>query len=71
MVVPAGVPKEIITRLNTEIAKALRAPDLSKRLLRDSAEPVGNTPDVFHAYIEADVVKWAKVSDAAEIRFEP
>jgi tripartite-type tricarboxylate transporter receptor subunit TctC len=65
------VPKEIITRLNTEIVKALRAPDLQERLLRDGAEPVGNTPDEFRAYIEADVVKWAKVIDAAGIRFEP
>jgi tripartite-type tricarboxylate transporter receptor subunit TctC len=68
---PAGVPRDIITRLNTEIAKALRAPDLQERLLRDGAEPVGNTPDEFRAYIEADVVKWAKVIDAAGIRFEP
>jgi tripartite-type tricarboxylate transporter receptor subunit TctC len=68
---PAGVPKEIIMRLNTEIARALRAPDLQERLLRDGAEPVGNTPDEFRAYIEADVVKWAKVIEAAGIRFEP
>ena len=68
---PAGVPREIITRLNTEIAKALRMPELQERLLRDGAEPVGNTPDEFRAYIEADVVKWAKVIAAAGIRFEP
>ena len=68
---PAGVPREIITRLNTEIVKALRTPDLQERLLRDGAEPVGNTPDEFRAYIEADVAKWAKAIDAAGIRFEP
>ena len=51
--------------------KALRAPDLQERLLRDGAEPVGNTPDEFRAYIEADVAKWAKAIDAAGIRFEP
>ena len=37
----------------------------------DGAEPVGNTPDGFRAYIEADVVKWAKVIDAVGVRLEP
>ncbi len=68
---PAGVPREIIARLNAEIGKALRTPELQERLLRDGAEPVGSTPDEFRAYIEADVVKWAKVIDAAGLRFEP
>jgi tripartite-type tricarboxylate transporter receptor subunit TctC len=68
---PAGVPKEIISRLNDEIVKALRAADLQERLLRDGAEPVGSTAEEFRAYIQKDVGKWARVIDAARIRFEP
>jgi tripartite-type tricarboxylate transporter receptor subunit TctC len=68
---PAGVPKDIVARLNAEIVKALRAPDLQERLLRDGAEPVGNAPEEFRAYIEADVGKWAGVINAAGIKFEP
>ena len=68
---PAGVPKEIIARLNAEITKALRAPDMQERLLRDGAEPVASTSEAFRAYIEADVEKWAIVIQRAGIRFEP
>lgn len=68
---PAGVPKEIIARLNGEITKALRLPDMQERLLRDGAEPVASTAEEFRATIEADVAKWAKVIRQAGIRFEP
>lgn len=68
---PAGVPKEIIARLNGEITKALRSPDMQERLLRDGAEPVASTSEEFRAHIEADVEKWAKVIQRAGIRFEP
>ena len=68
---PAGVPKEIVARLNAEITKALRAPDMQERLLRDGAEPVASTAEAFRAYVEADVEKWAKVIQQAGIRFEP
>jgi len=71
LLAPASVPKEIIARLNGEITRALRTPDIHERLLRDGAEPVGNTPEEFRAYIEADVGKWAKVIETAGIRFEP
>jgi tripartite-type tricarboxylate transporter receptor subunit TctC len=71
MLAPAGVPQEIIARLNSEITKALRSADMQERLVRDGAEPVGNTPDEFGAYIERDVGKWAKVIETAGIRFEP
>ncbi len=68
---PAGVPRDIIVRLNGEITKALRLADMQERLLRDGADPVGNTPDEFRAYVESDVVKWSKVIQAAGVRFEP
>jgi tripartite-type tricarboxylate transporter receptor subunit TctC len=71
MLAPAGVPKEIVARLSSEITAALRAPDMRERLQRDGAEPVGSTPEEFRAYIEADVRKWAKVIAASGIRFEP
>ena len=68
---PAGVPQEIVARLNSEIVKALRSPDMRERLLRDGAEPVASTSEEFRAYIAADVGKWAKVIKTAGIRFEP
>ncbi len=71
IVAPAGVPKDIVARLNSEIVKALRLPDIHERLIQDGAEPVGSTAEEFRAYIEADVVKWAKIIETAGIRYEP
>jgi tripartite-type tricarboxylate transporter receptor subunit TctC len=67
---PAGTPRDIVQRLYTEIAKALRAGDVRERLAADGAEPVGNTPEEFAAFIRAEIGKWAKVAKAAGIQPE-
>ena len=59
--VPAGTPKEIVARLNSEIVKIVRAPDIRERFLRDGIEPVGSTPEQFDAHIKSERAKWAKV----------
>jgi tripartite-type tricarboxylate transporter receptor subunit TctC len=58
---PAGTPPEIIRRLNTEIVKILKLPDVSEKLVGLGAEPVGNTSEEFTALVKAEVVKWADV----------
>ena len=58
---PAGTPKEIETRLNNEIVKALKMPDVHEKLSGLGADPVGNTPEQFGAFIQAEIKKWAKV----------
>ncbi len=61
LLAPAGTPKEIVTKLSTEVAKILRQPDVKERLFSLGAEPVGNTPEQFAAFIKAETVKWAEV----------
>lgn len=58
---PAGTPKEIVARLNADIVKVLAAPDIKERLSAQGADPVGNTPEQFAAYIRTEQIKWAKV----------
>ncbi len=58
---PTGTPKEIVSRLNNEIVKILKMPDMRESLLRQGSEPVGNTTEEFAAYIKAEIAKWAKV----------
>ena len=58
---PAGTPPEIVKRLNTEIVKILKLPDVSEKLVGLGAEPVGNTSEEFTALVKAEVVKWADV----------
>jgi tripartite-type tricarboxylate transporter receptor subunit TctC len=67
---PAGTPRPIVTRLHGEIVRALRAPDVRERLAADGAEPVGNSPEEFAAFIRAEIAKWAKVAKAAGIQPE-
>lgn len=67
---PTGTPKEIIARVNAEIVKAMRAPDMRERLAGDGADPVSSTPEKFASFIKSEIDKWAKVVKAANIRAE-
>ena len=58
---PAGTPKEIIARLNTEIVRILGLPDVRERLSSQGADPVGGTPGEFTTLIGSEIRKWAKV----------
>ena len=67
---PAGTPREIVARLNVEIVRALRLPDVKQRLAADGAEPVGSSPEEFAAFIKSEIEKWARVAKAAGIHPE-
>jgi tripartite-type tricarboxylate transporter receptor subunit TctC len=58
---PAKLPKPIVTRLHDEIVKILQRPDVKDIIAGDGAEPVGNTPEEFRKFLDADVAKWAKL----------
>ncbi|HEX6006347.1 MAG TPA: tripartite tricarboxylate transporter substrate binding protein [Burkholderiales bacterium] len=64
---PAGTPREIITRLNTEIHKALAAPDVKQRLAASGVDPLVSTPDQFATHIRAETVRYAKIIKDAGI----
>ena len=61
LVAPAGVPRDVITKLNVEINRILQLPDVRERLLELGAEPAKTTPDEFLAFIRRDNAKWAKL----------
>lgn len=62
IMVPAGTPPDIVTRLNTEIVRALNAKDMRERLEKMGAEvPADNTPEHFAAFIRSEAAKYAKV----------
>lgn len=65
LLAPAGTPEEIIGRLHTESAKALKQSEVVERLARDGAEPVGNTPQETARYIAAEIDKWGKAVKAS------
>jgi tripartite-type tricarboxylate transporter receptor subunit TctC len=61
VVAPAGTPKEIVTKLNTEINKILKDAEVKDRLSKMGIETVGTTPEQFGQHIKAEIAKWAKV----------
>jgi len=67
---PAATPQTIVTRLNAELVTALRTPDVREKLLSQSAEPVGDTPQQFSAFMRSERAKWAKVIETANVRIE-
>ena len=67
---PVKMPREIVLRLNAEIVKALKAPDVRERLLSQSSEPVGDSPQAFGAFIRSERDKWADVIKRGGIRME-
>jgi tripartite-type tricarboxylate transporter receptor subunit TctC len=70
MLAPAGTPKEIVDKLHSHIAQALRAPEVTARLAQDGAEPVGTSPAEFSALIRSELEKWANVARIANFRAE-
>ncbi|MCE3273532.1 MAG: tctC [Ramlibacter sp.] len=58
---PAKLPKEVVTRVNAEINKALQAPDLLKKLSDQGADVAGSTPEQFATLIREDITRWGKV----------
>jgi len=58
---PAGTPRDIVTRLNMEIVRALKLPEVRQLMLAQGAEPVSESPEQFAALIKSDIAKWGDV----------
>jgi len=67
---PAKTPRPIIDRLHAEIVRALNSPDLRERLQSLGADPVGNTPEQYTAFMQNEIAKWTKVIRTAGIKGE-
>ena len=64
---PAATPREIILRLNADIARTMAAPDVRDRLAGEGAEPTVGTPEQLGAFIKTDIAQWTKVIKNAGI----
>jgi tripartite-type tricarboxylate transporter receptor subunit TctC len=68
--VPAATPKPIIARLNQEAVKALRMQDVVRTLSSQGAEPVGNTPEEFGAFVKTEIEKWSNLVKVAKMKMD-
>lgn len=67
---PAGTPKEIVAKLHAELVKALKTPEMQHQLTAQGAEPIGNSPEEFSAFMRVEIAKWAKVIKDAGVKQE-
>ena len=69
-VAPAGVPKDIVSRLNLEINKALQSADVKKKLGDQGADVLGGSPEQFAALIKSDIARWAPIIKESGARID-
>ncbi|MSQ51797.1 MAG: tripartite tricarboxylate transporter substrate binding protein [Betaproteobacteria bacterium] len=67
---PAGTPREVVGKIQGEMARALRLAEVREHLARDGAEPVGSTPEEFANRVRTELDKWGRVARAANIQPE-
>jgi tripartite-type tricarboxylate transporter receptor subunit TctC len=70
MWVPANTPREVVTRLHGEVVKAIATPDMKERFADLGVESVGNAPEQFGLFVQAEIDKWSKVVREAGMRVE-
>jgi tripartite-type tricarboxylate transporter receptor subunit TctC len=68
--VPTGTPREIVSRLNAEIAKILRLPDIRERFSTLGADIVGESAENFAAFQRREVAKWTKIVQASGAKID-
>jgi tripartite-type tricarboxylate transporter receptor subunit TctC len=58
---PAGMPRDAVARIQTEVRKQLLAPELKEVLTKQGSAPVASTPEQFAAFIKSEAEKWSRV----------
>ncbi len=67
---PSGTPAAIVNKISTEIANAIKAPEVREFMAKEGADPVGSTPQEFAVFFKGEVDRYARVIRAANIRVE-
>src|SRR5262245_26925298 len=67
---PAGTPREVVSRLNAEVNRALKLPDMQERFAQQGAIPAPGTPEQYGAFVRSEIAKWAKVVKVAGAKVE-
>jgi tripartite-type tricarboxylate transporter receptor subunit TctC len=69
-VVPKGTPPEIVARLREATLEAINSPQVRPRLEAEGADPIGNTPEEFIAFMKAESSRWADLIQKAELTLD-
>ena len=58
---PAGTPKDVVIKINGELVRMLKVPEVHGRISHEGADPVGSTPEAFAQRVKSEITKWSKV----------
>jgi tripartite-type tricarboxylate transporter receptor subunit TctC len=70
IVMPAGVPRDIVEHMSATLAAGLKAPEMAARILETGGIVVGNRPEEFAAFFKAEAAKWTRVAKGANVRID-
>ena len=62
------MPREIVARLNTELVRIVRSPEVNKSLTEMGVNVVGSSSEEFSNFTKAEIVKWAEVIKNAKVK---
>lgn len=68
LIAPAGLPPAVLAKINAEVTRIIKAPEMQKKLAAQGVLPIASTPDEFTAVIKTEQAKWAEVIKAANIK---
>ena len=67
---PAGIPRETVTKLNSELVKVLNAAEMKERFAKQGTEVRTDTPESLGNWLRTEQAKWAKVVKESGAKFE-
>jgi tripartite-type tricarboxylate transporter receptor subunit TctC len=67
---PAGIPPDVVAKLNSTLNAVLKAPDLKERLSGEALEPMPMTPEEFGRFVVSEIDRWTKLAQARHIRLD-
>ena len=70
LLAPAGTPKDVVAKLNSEIVKAMNSPETKKALYDAGVEPTPSTPDAMSEYMVKELERWGKVVKETGVKLE-
>ncbi len=68
VLMPAGTPREIISKVNGDINRALQSADVRQRLTQNGTELIGGTPEQFGEFIQSEITRWSRVVSERGVR---
>ena len=70
LVAPAGMPKDVVARMNAEVNRALAVPEVRAALLKRGLDPIPSSPERFGEFIRSEIAKYAKIVKDAGIKID-